>query len=127
MAVHNPFQKTNDGTLAMLLPPSELEVMRIMWAAAGPQTVKAVHKQIAATREIAYTTVMTTMVRLAEKGVLARSLTRQGQGGGYVYTVAITEREFVLRAVHQLLDCVVKDFPSVLVQYLDTRREYAAG
>jgi len=125
MAVHNPLHHTNAGTLAMLLPAGELEVMRIMWAD-GSLTVKAVHKQIAATRELAYTTVMTTMVRLAEKGVLSRSDTRQGQGGGYVYTAAINEREFVLRAVHQMLDCVVKDFPSVLVQYLDTRREYAA-
>jgi hypothetical protein len=36
------------------------------------------------------------------------------------------EREFVMRAVHEMLDCVVRDYPSAITQYLDTRRAVVA-
>jgi predicted transcriptional regulator len=48
------------------------------------------NKAIAARRTIAYTTVMTVCVRLAEKGLLRRD--KAGQG--YVYTATVGEREF---------------------------------
>ncbi|MEU7401900.1 BlaI/MecI/CopY family transcriptional regulator [Streptomyces sp. NPDC044948] len=72
----------------MALGTLEGEVMRECWAADGPVTVRAVLDHLNEDRErpLAYTTVMTVMSRLAEKGLLAR--TPQGRGYAYTPTVA---------------------------------------
>ncbi len=54
-----------------VLGPLETEIMQIVWREKFT-TVKKVHQALQNQREIAYTTVMTTMTRLAEKGVLNR-------------------------------------------------------
>jgi predicted transcriptional regulator len=91
MSVH----RLANGADALLkfLPPSEVEIMRILWTQ-GPMRVKPVHQRITAQPAVAYTTTMTTMERLAEKGLLQRGR-RQGQGGVYLYTPALSEQEFV--------------------------------
>jgi len=127
MAAHTTLLSKSVEVLALLLPPAQVEIMRIVWSTNQPVTVKQVHKQIAHTRDVAYTTTMTTMQRLYEKGLLERSTVRKGSGGSYSYTPRMNEREFIERAVYQMLDCVTKEYPSVLTQYLDTRREYAAN
>lgn len=57
--------------------------MEFVWAAGRPVAVREVVPHINANRDeaLAYTTVMTVMSRLAEKGVLAR----RREGRGYVY------------------------------------------
>jgi predicted transcriptional regulator len=65
----------------------EAEIMTTMWRE-RQATVKQVHREIVDWRDIAYTTVMTTMERLAEKGVL----NRRRQGLAYYYTLACTRR-----------------------------------
>ena len=109
--------------LEKLLPAGEAQIMRIVWAARGPLTVKEVYDLIKAKREVAYTTIMTTCVRLAEK----RLLNREKIGASYLYTPAIGEREFVSCTLADILDAVVRDYPSALTLYLDTRRELAAS
>jgi predicted transcriptional regulator len=56
---------------------------------------------------VAYTTVMTTMVRLAEKGVITRTLSKPGiqcgPGSAYRYTVTVSRNELLRTAVEQLL------------------------
>lgn len=106
-----------DG-LAKLLPTSEAEIMRIIWAC-GPLKVRAIHTAIAERRAIAYTTVMTTCVRLTEKGLLRREKVQKGYG--YVYSATIGEREFIIREIARYLDSI-----ACLSHYLDTRREHAA-
>jgi hypothetical protein len=69
---------------------------------------------------------MTTVNRLFVKGLLARREVRQGQGGSYTYTPTSDEDAFVISTVHQLLDCVVRDYPSAVTDYLDTQHEVAA-
>ena len=63
------------------LGPLEAAVMERLWASGEPQTVRAVHDQLATGREIAYTTVMTVMDNLHRKGLLSR--TRQGRAYAY--------------------------------------------
>ncbi|CAA9404733.1 MAG: Transcriptional regulator, MecI family [uncultured Quadrisphaera sp.] len=54
----------------------ERDVMAQLWDAGGPLTVRQVHERLAAggprgsARELAYTTVMTVLDRLAKKGVV---------------------------------------------------------
>ncbi len=60
----------------------ELEsgVMAVLWAARGPMTATQVSEEFPG--ELAYTTVLTVLSRLCEKG----KLTRERAGRGYAYT-----------------------------------------
>ncbi|MGW7525914.1 BlaI/MecI/CopY family transcriptional regulator [Streptomyces sp. NPDC054783] len=85
----------------MVLGRLEADVMRVMWDAPGPRTVREVLDALNRHRAdpLAYTTVMTVLARLADKGVLSR--TRQGRGFAYEPLVAdeagIAVREVLLR------------------------------
>ena len=50
----------------------ERAVMDHLWDAREPQTVRQVHESLAAHRELAYTTVMTVLQRLARKGLVVQ-------------------------------------------------------
>jgi predicted transcriptional regulator len=106
------FSPTKDG-LVKVLGPLETEIMQILWQEKR-STVKKVHRKLAQNRDIAYTTVMTTMGRLAEKGVLDR----HREGLAYVYTPAISEEEFVTMVVHQVLDGLMDDSSDMAVDYM---------
>jgi predicted transcriptional regulator len=114
---------TASDALAKLLPTAEAEVMRVFWVR-GSLKGRAVYEVIAAQRPVAYTTVMTVCVRLAEKGLLRRENARSGWG--YVYTPMVGEHEFVSRELASILDSIVREYPSAIAHYLDTRREHAA-
>jgi len=92
---------------ATALGPLEHAIMRIVWAHAAPITVKQVHEALRADRAVAYTTVLTTMVRLAEKGLLTRASNtvsrRSTRGVAYYYTIAVSRAELLRTAVEQLL------------------------
>ncbi|NJK79720.1 MAG: BlaI/MecI/CopY family transcriptional regulator [Chloroflexaceae bacterium] len=106
------FSPTKDG-LVKVLGPLETEIMRLLWQDKR-STVKKVHRKLAQQRDIAYTTVMTTMSRLAEKGVL----NRQREGLAYVYTPTISEQEFVSMIVQQVLDGLLDDYSDMAVDYM---------
>ncbi len=106
------FSPTKDG-LVKVLGPLETEIMRLLWEEKR-STVKKVHRKLSQQRDIAYTTVMTTMSRLAEKGVL----NRQRDGLAYVYSPAITEDEFVSLVVSQVLDGLLDDYSDMAVDYM---------
>jgi predicted transcriptional regulator len=50
----------------------EAVVMDVLWSRSGPSTVRSVHDELVAQRQIAYTTVMSTMDNLFRKGWLLR-------------------------------------------------------
>ncbi len=106
------FSPSRDG-LVKVLGPLETEIMQVVWQD-DRSTVKKVHRKLSQQREIAYTTVMTTMSRLAEKGVL----NRHREGLAYVYTPAITEGEFVTMVVQQVLDGLLEDYSDTAVDYM---------
>jgi len=56
-----------------LLGELERAVMEHLWKAAEPQTVRQVHAALAARRELAYTTVMTVLQRLADKSLVVQN------------------------------------------------------
>ena len=57
---------------------------------------------------------MTTMSRLAEKGVLHR----HREGLAYVYAPAISEDDFVTMVVQQVLDGLLDDYSSTAIDYM---------
>ncbi|MGW7595755.1 BlaI/MecI/CopY family transcriptional regulator [Streptomyces asiaticus] len=83
----------------MTLGALESAVMRVCWEAQAPVTVRAVLDRLNEGRErpLAYTTVMTVMTRLTEKGLLARAI----QGRGYAYTAAVADEAAI--AVREVL------------------------
>ncbi len=83
----------------MTLGALESAVMRVCWEVQAPVTVRAVLDRLNEGREqpLAYTTVMTVMTRLAEKGFLDRAT----QGRGYAYTAAVADEAAI--AVREVL------------------------
>lgn len=95
---------TAEGATAVL-GPLEQRVMARLWQT-GPQAVGEVVGALngSAERQLAYTTVMTILVRLHEKGLV----TRQKDGRHYRYTAAVDESsleaELGRRELNRLLE-----------------------
>lgn len=68
------------GGVSMVLGDLEAEIMELLWQQ-SPASVRDIHERLMARRPIAYTTVMTVMGRLADKGLLAREM----RGRAYLY------------------------------------------
>lgn len=93
----------------------EAEIMEFVWA--RPEkgiTVRDVFETLSKRRRIAYTTVMTTMARLARKKLLRTK--RQAQA--YVYFSNFTEEEFVSRFVGRILENLLISFTGVTLAQL---------
>jgi len=73
----------------MALGDLEREVMTQLWDAAEPLTVRQVHERLSRDRDLAYTTVMTVLDRLAKKGVVRQ----QKSDRAYRYMPAQTREE----------------------------------
>jgi len=64
-----------------LLGELERRVMEHLWTASQPQTVRDVHAGVSVRRDLAYTTVMTVLRRLADKGLVVQY--RDDRAHGY--------------------------------------------
>lgn len=88
----------------------EAEVMRRLWASPSPLSVRTVLGELNEHRSqpLAYTTVMTVMARLAEKGLLRR----ERDGRGYLYEPAVSDvaELAVRRVVREYGDAAVARF-----------------
>lgn len=88
-----------------LLGELELAVMRIVWEG-ETVTVREVLEKLTKTRPLAYTTVMTVMSRLADKGLLIANK----QGKTYHYRSAYSREEFEAQAASQVVQSLITDF-----------------
>jgi predicted transcriptional regulator len=102
--------------LAEVLGPLETEVMGIIWEG-GEVTVRDVYDQLRADRPIAYTTVLTTMSRLAEKGFLSRVEDQQA----HRYSALLTRERYARSTVQSVMDWLVGQFQEPTVAYLVDR------
>ena len=86
---------------AIRLHDLEAEIMDVVWSRGLRDfAVSEVLEVLERRREIAYTTVMTTLVRLHEKEVLER----RRDGKKYLYTPRYTREEFVQATVLEVLE-----------------------
>ncbi len=99
--------------LETLLGPLEQEVMEVMWRLEDA-TVRDVHGELAAARRIAYTTVMTTMTRLATKGLLQRDTA----GLAHRYRPAVSRERYAQSAVGDMLSWILDRYPEPAAAYL---------
>lgn len=74
----------------------ESEIMEIIWREPQSVSVKDITLMLAKKRPIAYTTVMTVMTRLSNKGILNRHIS----GNSYIYQPKVSREKFVAIAVH---------------------------
>ncbi len=112
---HFTFDPRKKG-LRKILGDLETDVMEAIWVR-GRATVHDVHEQLAAAdREVAYTTVMTVMSRLADKGLLVK----EKDGAAFVYMPAVSKAEFTSRTVGTVLSELLDDFTApVMSQFVD--------
>jgi predicted transcriptional regulator len=98
--------------LEHLLGELELAIMQIVWAR-DEVTVRQVWSALQPQRPLAYTTVMTVMSRLAQKGVLVV----RKQGKTYYYRAAATADEFVSQRAQRAVENVLANFGDVAVAH----------
>ena len=85
------------------LAPLEFDCMNVLWPL-GEATVRDVRQALAPTRPRAYTTIMTILDRLAQKGVVAR----RKAGRAWVYRPNLSADEARRHAVAQLVDGLLR-------------------
>jgi predicted transcriptional regulator len=80
------------------LAPLELECMSALWPM-GEGTVRDIHRELSVSRKRAYTTVLTIMDRLAQKGIVAR----HKAGRAYLYRANLSADEARMKAVEKIV------------------------
>lgn len=105
-------------TLAEVLGPLEAEVMEVAWDAQDV-TVRDVHEKLSLSRPVAYTTVMTTMGRLADKGLLRRVEDQRA----HRFTPLLSREEYADSTVKSVVDWLVSQFRDPAVAYFLDRVE----
>jgi len=104
------------GPARAIPPPLELECLKALWSL-EEGTVSAVRQALWASRNLAYTTVMTVLDRLVRKGALER----RKVGRSFVYTPLLSRETLRRLAVKELVDSYFSGSEHELLAYL-TRR-----
>src|SRR4051812_45816355 len=95
------------------LTPQELAIMKVVWRT-NEATVRDVHAALSEKREIAYTTVMTLMRILQEKGYLLKAT----QEKAHVYRPAKPRQQVIGGMVRDFLDRVFDGASDALLVHL---------
>jgi predicted transcriptional regulator len=114
----------NQKGLKKFLGDLECDIMELVWKLANPTvTVREIYDTLRKRREIAYTTVMTTMVRLSEKGLL-KIVDKAGLAN--CYSPQNNREEFIVRSVEHVLDVFFDEFPMESKHFLEKQEKKAA-
>lgn len=105
-------------SLSEVLGPLEAEIMDVVWDT-GEVTVRDVHQALGTSRPLAYTTVMTTLGRLAEKGLVKRIEDQPA----HHYVARISREQYARSTVKSVVDWLVNHFPDPAVAYFVDRVE----
>ncbi|MFK5584880.1 MULTISPECIES: BlaI/MecI/CopY family transcriptional regulator [unclassified Serinicoccus] len=105
-----PLRSTTLGDL-------ERAVMDVLWTQGADQSVRDVmdHLGGGAQKDLAYTTIMTVLDRLAKKGVTER----RRDGRAWRYTAAASREELAAGALRSALDAVQADRTAAMLHFLD--------
>ncbi|MDI6716264.1 MAG: BlaI/MecI/CopY family transcriptional regulator [Actinomycetota bacterium] len=80
----------------------EADIMNVVWRLGGA-SVKDVFEELYPTKRLAYTTIMTVMSRLANKGILKQDRSNTA----YMYTPKIDQQEMANTMISQVIDKVL--------------------
>jgi predicted transcriptional regulator len=106
MSSYRRYPRSDFGSgdaVAKYLGDQQAAIMGILWQR-GEATVREVLEELAG--DVAYTTVMTMMVRLHERGLLSR----EPAGRGFRYRPTGTREDFLAELAGSLIDRLVNDF-----------------
>ena len=101
------------------LGPLEASIIGVMWnSEKKPLRVREVYEKLKQKKNIAYTTVMSTMDRLYDKGLLDRRI-EKGKGGlFYIYWPRLEEQNFKKSAVREVINSLIENFGEIVTSYL---------
>ncbi|HEX3376579.1 MAG TPA: BlaI/MecI/CopY family transcriptional regulator [Candidatus Acidoferrales bacterium] len=102
------------------LAPLELECLSVLWPL-GEGTVRDIHRALADSKPRAYTTVMTIMDRLEQKGIVAR----RKVGRAFLYEPKLSAEEARLKAVEKIVEGFFNGSSEALVAHLSYRGNVA--
>ena len=99
----------------------EREVLEVLWRASSPMTPSDVLAELRG--RLAYTTVMTVLGRLHDKGLVSRTM----RGRAYAYRAEVTESELTARRMGEAL-AVAHDRAAALSGFISrlSKRDIAA-
>ncbi|MCD6249688.1 MAG: BlaI/MecI/CopY family transcriptional regulator [candidate division Zixibacteria bacterium] len=92
--------------LGVFLGPTEAKLMELVWGQTN-LTVKSALFYLDRDDRRAYTTIMTVLNRLVDKGLL----TRARDGRNYVYRAGIDRETFIRDHIKRIQACLKKNFP----------------
>jgi predicted transcriptional regulator len=104
------------------LAPLELECMNALWPL-GEGTVRDIHQHLAVSRPRAYTTILTIMDRLAQKGIV----TRQKVGRAFRYQPNVSAEAARSSAVEKIIAGFFAGSADALALHLSAYRQGAAN
>ncbi|MGE5486705.1 MAG: BlaI/MecI/CopY family transcriptional regulator [bacterium] len=104
-------------------PPLELDCLRELWKLGRPAAVREVQHALQPTRELAYTTVMTVLERLVNRGAASR----RKSGRSFVYEAAVSREVLRRAAVNELLANFFDGSSGELMAYLHAHQPAAAA
>ena len=93
--------------------PAELDVLKILWEQ-GPLTVRGVMQHLGDSQSRAYTTVMSLLGVMHDKGLLER----QPQGKAFVYSAAADQQRTLSAMLSDLINRAFAGSSSALVAHL---------
>ncbi|HZA40032.1 MAG TPA: BlaI/MecI/CopY family transcriptional regulator [Actinomycetota bacterium] len=105
-------------SLSEVLGPLESEIMDVVWDE-SEVTVRDVHRKLNEKRPIAYTTVMTTLGRLTDKGLLRRVEDQPA----HRFSPLVSREQYARSTVKSVVDWLVSHFPDPAVSYFVDRVE----
>ena len=96
-------------------PPLELECLKALWGI-GEGTVRDVRHVMVGNRNLAYTTVMTVLDRLARRGLITRAKT----GRAFIYAPAVSRDKLRRLALQEFLDSYFESSQDQLLRFLQS-------
>ena len=99
------FSPGKRGAAAQVLGELQTAVMEILWRE-SPLSVTDVEQKLQKNREIAHTTVLTTLDRMHQKGILLR----EKQGKAFVYSPRYSKEEFERGVAEEVLSALLSQF-----------------
>lgn len=109
MPARDSVEKRNGRHAILDLAPLELDCLSVLWPM-GEGTVRDIRDALQASRPRAYTTIMTIMDRMAQKGIVSR----QKAGRAWLYSPNVSAGEARERAVNRLVEHFFAGSPDAL-------------
>lgn len=103
----------NQPPIGKVLGELEAEIMEIVWNSDDAVSVHSVANAVQRKRKAAYTTVMTVMNRLVEKGLLSRQL----KGQAYLYHSTLSKDKFLIRISRQIIRNFISNFGEAAIAH----------